>query len=143
DAELLRLSKEGQLALNLVEMKAIQEHFRAAGRDPTDVELETFAQTWSEHCSHKTLKGAVDFYQTPDRKGPPRRINNLLKETIFGATQAIRKQLGENEWCVSVFEDSAGAVRFTDEYHACFKVETHNHTSAIEPYGGANTGIGG
>jgi phosphoribosylformylglycinamidine synthase len=143
DGELLRLSKEGQLALNLAEMKAIQRHFMALGRDPTDVELETFAQTWSEHCSHKTLKGSVDFYENPDRKGAGRRITNLLKETIFGATQSIRKQLGQDDWCVSVFEDNAGVVRFTDEYHVCFKVETHNHPSAIEPYGGANTGIGG
>src|SRR5205085_932497 len=100
-----------------------------------DVELETLAQTWSEHCSHKTLKGQIDF--------DGRRINNLLKETIFGATQEIRRRLGADDWCVSVFEDNAGVVRFNDRYHVCFKVETHNHPSAIEPYGGANTGLGG
>jgi phosphoribosylformylglycinamidine synthase len=99
------------------------------------VELETLAQTWSEHCSHKTLKGQIDF--------DGRRINNLLKETIFGATQEIRRRLGVDDWCVSVFEDNAGVVRFDDNYHVCFKVETHNHPSAIEPYGGANTGLGG
>jgi phosphoribosylformylglycinamidine synthase II len=135
DAGLAILSREGQLALNLAEMKAIQEHFLAAGRDPTDVELETLAQTWSEHCSHKTLKGQIDF--------DGRRIDNLLKETIFGATQEIRRRLGPDDWCVSVFEDNAGVVKFDDRFHVCFKVETHNHPSAIEPYGGANTGLGG
>jgi phosphoribosylformylglycinamidine synthase len=135
DAALEKLSREGQLALNLSEMTAIQQHFRTLGREPTDVELETLAQTWSEHCSHKTLKGQIDF--------EGRRINNLLKETIFGATQEIRRRLGPDDWCVSVFEDNAGVVRFDDRYNVCFKVETHNHPSAIEPYGGANTGLGG
>jgi phosphoribosylformylglycinamidine synthase len=135
DAGLERLSREGQLALNLVEMRTIQEHFRGLGRDPTDAELETLAQTWSEHCSHKTLKGQIDF--------DGRRIDNLLRETIFGATQEIRRRLGTADWCVSVFEDNAGVVRFDDQYNVCFKVETHNHPSAIEPYGGANTGLGG
>jgi phosphoribosylformylglycinamidine synthase len=135
DAALERLSREGQLSLSLAEMRTIQAHFRDVGRDPTDVELETLAQTWSEHCSHKTLKGPIDF--------DGRRINGLLKQTIFGATQEIRRRLGPNDWCVSVFEDNAGVVRFDDRYHVCFKVETHNHPSAIEPYGGANTGLGG
>src|SRR6516165_5675159 len=135
DAGLVEISRSGQLSLSLAEMKAIQEHFRAAGRDPTDVELETVAQTWSEHCSHKTLKGPIDF--------DGRRIDNLLKETIFGATQEIRRRLGPEDWCVSVFEDNAGVVKFGDKHHVCFKVETHNHPSAIEPYGGANTGLGG
>jgi phosphoribosylformylglycinamidine synthase len=135
DAGLEKLSQDGQLALNLAEMRAVQEHFRGQGRDPTDAELETLAQTWSEHCSHKTLKGKIDFNG--------RRIDNLLRETIFGATQEIRRRLGPDDWCVSVFEDNAGVVRFDDQYHVCFKVETHNHPSAIEPYGGANTGLGG
>jgi len=139
DDGLLRLSRDGQLALSLAEMQAIQAHFRGLGRDPTDIELETLAQTWSEHCSHKTLKGEIDF-ETATAK---RRIRNLLKETIFGATQEIRRRLGSDDWCVSVFEDNAGVVRFDDTFNVCFKVETHNHPSAIEPYGGANTGIGG
>src|SRR5207249_1469871 len=75
--------------------------------------------------------------------GPSRRINNLLKETIFAATAEIRRRLGQEDWCVSVFEDNAGVVKFDERYHVCFKVETHNHPSAIEPYGGANTGLGG
>jgi phosphoribosylformylglycinamidine synthase len=135
DEGLMELSASGQLSLNLAEMQTVQSHFRALGRDPTDAELETLAQTWSEHCSHKTLKGKIDFHG--------KRIDNLLKETIFGATQEIRKRLGADDWCVSVFEDNAGVVKFDDNYHVCFKVETHNHPSAIEPYGGANTGLGG
>ncbi len=135
DAALEKLSRDGQLALNRAEMQTIQQHFRDLGREPTDIELETLAQTWSEHCSHKTLKGQIDF--------EGRRIDNLLKETIFGATQEIRRRLGADDWCVSVFEDNAGIVRFDDKYNVCFKVETHNHPSAIEPYGGANTGLGG
>jgi phosphoribosylformylglycinamidine (FGAM) synthase-like enzyme/phosphoribosylformylglycinamidine (FGAM) synthase PurS component len=140
EAALEKLSREGQLALDRAEMRAIQEHFRALDRDPTDVELETLAQTWSEHCSHKTLKGPIDFVED---NGKVRRIDNLLKETIFAATAEIRRRLGADDWCVSVFADNAGVVRFDDRHHVCFKVETHNHPSAIEPYGGANTGLGG
>jgi phosphoribosylformylglycinamidine synthase len=143
DDDLMKLSRDGQLALNLEEMRAVQAHFREQGRDPTDVELETIAQTWSEHCSHKTLKGPIDYTETIDGKTQTRRISNLLKETIFGATQELRQRMGAEDWCVSVFADNAGVVKFDDKFHACFKVETHNHPSAIEPYGGANTGIGG
>ena len=70
-------------------------------------------------------------------------FDNMLKETIFAATQKIRERLGSDDWCVSVFEDNAGVVRFDDEFNLAFKVETHNHPSALEPYGGANTGVGG
>ncbi|HEV3145911.1 MAG TPA: AIR synthase-related protein [Gemmataceae bacterium] len=140
DSALLELSHDGQLALNLAEMKTIQAHFRHLNREPTDVELETLAQTWSEHCSHKTLKGPIDF---TDASGHVHHFKNLLKETIFAATQELRKQFGKDDWCVSVFADNAGVVKFDDQYHVCFKVETHNHPSAIEPYGGANTGLGG
>ncbi len=139
DSALMRVSRNGQLSLSLEEMQTIRDHFRAAGRDPTDVELETIAQTWSEHCSHKTLKGRIEF----SGEGGPRRYDNLLKETIFAATQEIRRRLAADDWCVSVFEDNAGVVRFDDRYNVCFKVETHNRPSAIEPYGGASTGIGG
>ena len=141
DAGLLKLSKEGMLALMLDEMKAVQAHFRELGREPTDCELETIAQTWSEHCSHKTLKGTITL--TDKNTGETRTYKNLLKETIFAATQTIRQKLGANDWCVSVFVDNAGVVEFDENNHICFKVETHNHPSAIEPYGGANTGLGG
>ena len=139
DEQLARLSKEGQLYLSLPEMQTIQKHFVDAGRDPTDIELETIAQTWSEHCSHKTLAGRIAY---TDENGT-RRFDNMLKETIFQATQQIRAELGNEDWCVKVFSDNAGIVKFDEDYHVVFKVETHNHPSAIEPYGGANTGIGG
>ncbi len=139
DDALVKLSQDNLLALTLVEMKTIQEHFRGLDRDPTDAELESIAQTWSEHCSHKTLAGRISYR---DENGE-RQYDNMLKETIFAATQQIRRDLGDDDWCESVFEDNAGVVRFDDEYNIVFKVETHNHPSALEPYGGANTGIGG
>ncbi len=139
EAGLMRLSREGQLYLQLAEMQTIQKYFAELGREPTDIELETLAQTWSEHCSHKTLAGRIAYR---DEKGE-RQFNNMLKETIFAATTELRERWGNNDWCVSVFRDNAGIVRFTDEFNICFKVETHNHPSALEPYGGANTGIGG
>ena len=130
DAELREISKRGQLHFSLAEFRAVEAHFAELGREPTDCELETLAQTWSEHCSHKTLRGRIDF--------DGRIIDNLLKETIFGATRSM-----DLDWLVSVFADNAGVVRFDDDFDVCFKVETHNHPSAIDPYGGANTGLGG
>ena len=139
DDALMVLSKQGQLYLSLAEMRTIRQHWVDQQRDPTDIELETVAQTWSEHCSHKTLKGRIRYR---DESGE-RVFENMLKETVFGATVEIREKLGEDDWCVSVFKDNAGVVKFDDNQNVCFKVETHNHPSAIEPYGGANTGIGG
>ena len=144
DAELLDVSRRGQLALTVDELRAVQSHFAGQGREPTDCELETIAQTWSEHCSHKTLKGAIEFTEThADGSVTTRHYANMLKETVFAATQTVRANLGADDWCVSVFSDNAGVVRFTDEFHLAIKVETHNRPSAIEPYGGANTGLGG
>jgi phosphoribosylformylglycinamidine synthase subunit PurSL len=139
DEGLVSLSKVRTLSLTLVEMQTIQAHFRQLRREPTDAELETIAQTWSEHCSHKTLAGMIDYR---DENGE-RKFGNMLKETIFAATQRIRKELGKDDWCVSVFKDNAGIVRFDERFNIAFKVETHNRPSAIEPYGGANTGVGG
>ncbi len=139
DDGLMRLSLEGQLYLQLAEMQTIQRHFSEMGRPPTDIELESIAQTWSEHCSHKTLAGRIAYR---DEKGE-RQFENMLKETIFAATQELRARWGDDDWCVSVFRDNAGIVRFDEENNLAFKVETHNHPSALEPYGGANTGIGG
>ncbi len=142
DPQLSELSKTGQLYLSLTEMQTIRDHFVRQQRDPSDVELETIAQTWSEHCSHKTLAGRIE-YEGPEGK---RRFENMLKETIFAATVRIRenwKKAGKPDLCVSVFADNAGVVRFDEDYNVCFKVETHNHPSALEPYGGANTGLGG
>lgn len=141
DEALVRLSREGQLYLQPAEMQTIRAYFRELDRDPTDVELETIAQTWSEHCSHKTLAGRIAYR---DENGE-RHFENMLKETIFAATQSLRKDWAAkgDDWCVSVFEDNAGVVTFDEQFNIAFKVETHNHPSALEPYGGANTGIGG
>ena len=135
DAELLRISHEGLLSLNLAEMQAIQAYFAKLGRYPTDLELETLAQTWSEHCVHKTFKSVIEY---SEEGRETEIIDGLFKTMIQGATQEINKS-----WCVSVFSDNAGIIEFDDEYNVVFKVETHNHPSAIEPYGGAGTGIGG
>jgi len=130
DKELKKLSIRGQLYLSLVEMKAIKDYFKKLKRNPTDCELETLAQTWSEHCKHKTMMGAVNFNG--------RKFKNLLKETVMKVTTDLDKS-----WCVSVFKDNAGIIKFDSKHNICFKVETHNHPSALEPYGGAETGIGG
>ena len=139
DEQLMALSRHGQLYLSLPEMQTIQAHFRRLDRDPTDIELETLAQTWSEHCSHKTLAGRIRYR---DERGE-QFFENMLRQTIFAATEEIRRRLGDDDWCVSVFRDNAGVIRFDEQFNVCFKVETHNHPSALEPYGGANTGIGG
>lgn len=135
NTELLRISQNGLLSLNLIEMQAIQSHFAGLGRDPTDVEIETLAQTWSEHCVHKTFRGVIEYIENDKQ---PITINGLLQTTIIQVTEELNKS-----WCVSVFEDNAGIIEFDFEYNIVFKVETHNHPSAIEPYGGAGTGIGG
>ncbi len=134
DDELTALSKGKDLFLNLVEMQTIQKYYRELGREPTDVELEMLAQTWSEHCVHKTLKSSVDM----TINGEQVHFDNLLKETVFKATKQLNK-----EWCISVFDDNAGVVEFDDTSAVCFKVETHNRPSALDPYGGSATGIGG
>ncbi|MBF0595459.1 MAG: phosphoribosylformylglycinamidine synthase subunit PurL [Candidatus Omnitrophica bacterium] len=138
DKALVELSKKGQLYLNLDEMKVIQKHFVSLKREPTDIELETLAQTWSEHCNHKTFRGNIDYTTTEGGKTTSEHINNLLKQTIVKATNTLDKS-----WCVSVFHDNAGVIKFDDQYNVCFKVETHNHPSALEPFGGSNTGVGG
>lgn len=112
------------------EMQAIRAHYGELGREPTDVELETLAQTWSEHCVHKTFKARI--------RVEGRTIDNLLRSTVMRATRELNKP-----WCLSVFEDNAGVIDFDGENAVCFKVETHNHPSAVEPYGGAATGLGG
>src|SRR5947208_10606407 len=121
-------------------MKAIQDYFRGQEREPTDVELETIAQTWSEHCVHKTLKSAVEVCNESGKV--LRKYGNLIKETIFQSTQDLIARRKE-PFCLSVFKDNAGVVVFDDHDAVCFKVETHNHPSAIEPYGGSATGVGG
>ncbi|MFM8434009.1 MAG: phosphoribosylformylglycinamidine synthase subunit PurL [Planctomycetia bacterium] len=139
DAALTKLSRDRSLALTPRELAAVRDHFRGLGRDPFEIELETIAQTWSEHCCHKTLGSPVDHEGPAGRS----RYDNLLKETVFAATRTIREKLGAKDWCVSVFRDNSGVVRFDGDHDICVKVETHNHPSAIDPYGGAATGLGG
>ncbi|MCS7177979.1 MAG: phosphoribosylformylglycinamidine synthase subunit PurL [Anaerolineae bacterium] len=149
DETLLRISRERVLALSLAEMRAIQEYYRERGRDPTDVELETLAQTWSEHCVHKTFKAQIDYEcrggiprHLPDGslRHPPYReaIDGLLRTYIRAATETLGKP-----WVRSAFVDNAGVIALDERWDVSFKVETHNHPSALEPFGGANTGVGG
>ncbi len=156
DAELTKLSREAHLFLSLDEMKAAQAHYQSLGRDPCEIELETLAQTWSEHCVHKTLKSRVRYKAGPltadpinwtNRPGHTLQpdgsvvIDNLLKHTVAAATH---KLIADGlDWTLSVFSDNSGVIAFDDQHAVCIKVETHNHPSAIEPYGGAATGVGG
>ena len=138
DNQLIDLSKRKVLSLSLAEMKAVQGYFKKLKRNPTDIEIETVAQTWSEHCKHKTLTGIIEYTQIEKGKKIKKKYNNLLKETIFRATVELNKK-----WCLSVFKDNAGIIDFDSKNGVAFKVETHNHPCALEPYGGSATGIGG
>ncbi|MBK9711502.1 MAG: phosphoribosylformylglycinamidine synthase subunit PurL [Kouleothrix sp.] len=169
DEELVRISQAGVLSLDLAEMHAIRDYFRREGRDPTDGELETLAQTWSEHCSHKTFKAKVRYkglgagdlglggrdpslYQALSmlEQGEV-EIDSLIKTFLMSATDEVLarsqasspKPQAAGPWVLSAFVDNAGIVAFGDEHEVSIKVETHNHPSALEPFGGANTGVGG
>lgn len=130
-AQLKAISQERRAALDEQEMLAVQAYYRSINRDPTDVEFETIAQTWSEHCSHKTFRAKITCDDGTVVPG-------LLKTYIKSATDIIAAP-----WVASAFVDNAGIIDFDDRYQLSFKVETHNHPSAIEPFGGANTGLGG
>jgi phosphoribosylformylglycinamidine synthase II len=130
DKQLIQISRELGIALNLNEMKLLQNYFSRKNRNPTDVELQTIGQTWSEHCYHKTFKGNITT--------PQGEIRSLFKTYIAKATEELALS-----WCVSVFEDNAGIIEFEGNHVIAGKVETHNHPSAIEPFGGAATGTGG
>jgi phosphoribosylformylglycinamidine synthase II len=129
--ELLALSKDRRAALDLAEMQVIQNYFNKEQRDPTDVEFETIAQTWSEHCVHKTFKAKIT-------KDDGQVIDSLINTYLKSATDNINAP-----WVISAFVDNAGIIDFDDEFEISFKAETHNHPSAVEPFGGANTGVGG
>ena len=130
DSQLQEVSSELGLGLSLHEMKQVQTYFKTQKRNPTDVELQTIGQTWSEHCYHKTFKGKIRM----DGK----EIDSLFKTYIAKATKEMNPK-----WCISVFEDNAGIISFDKGYGIAAKVETHNHPSAVEPFGGAATGVGG
>ncbi len=142
DAGLLALSTGRRLALDLEEMRAIQAFFRQAGREPTDLELETLAQTWSEHCAHKTFRARIVYRGPtgPDPAGPveARTIDGLLAGYLRAVYQELRPP-----WVRAAIAANAGLFALSEDWDLAFKVETHNHPSAIEPFGGANTGVGG
>jgi len=151
DDELVLLSRDRLLALSLAEMKAIQGYLRkkeiketrkkiGVSEQITDVELEAIAQTWSEHCKHKIFQARITYI---DDAGKEEVIDSLFDTYIKGSTEAIRRALGKKDPCLSVFTDNAGVVAFTEDWSLCYKVETHNTPSALDPYGGALTGIVG
>ena len=147
DEELTRISKERVLALTLEEMKAIREYFNqkkvkeerkklGLSENPTDVEIEAIAQTWSEHCKHKIFNALITYAEGQTKE----TINSLFKTFIKKSTEEISKKI---DWLVSVFTDNAGVVKFNEDWNIVMKVETHNSPSALDPYGGALTGIVG
>jgi phosphoribosylformylglycinamidine synthase subunit PurSL len=148
DAELLQLSDSRMLALSVEEMQAIQRYYqnpactaerRTLGLPewPTDVELEALAQTWSEHCKHKIFNAHISY---TDEQGRLQKIDSLFKTFIARATEEISQCV---DWLVSVFHDNAGVIRLNEDWNLSMKVETHNTPSALDPYGGALTGIVG
>jgi phosphoribosylformylglycinamidine synthase len=152
DDELVKLSNNMLLSLNLSEMKAIQNYYKnpkvtnerkkiGLGEDPTDCEIEIFAQTWSEHCKHKEFNAIINFKNL--ETGKNKTIESLFKTYIKGSTEIIQERLAKsgNNWLIKVFSDNAGVVKINDKSVFVWKVETHNSPSAIDPYGGAITGI--
>ena len=138
DAELVALSKKLLLSLNVDEMRMVRNYFAKEGREPSDAELETIAQTWSEHCKHKVFNSVIEY--SDEESGKSETVRSLFKTFIRGATENVAKK---KKWLVSVFKDNAGVIRFDESNDIAFKVETHNHPSALDPFGGAGTGIGG
>jgi phosphoribosylformylglycinamidine synthase len=151
DAELVRISQERVLALTLEEMRILRDYLKdetilarrketGLGPQMTDAEIECLAQTWSEHCKHKIFNARIAY---DDGEGAVREIDSLFSTCIKKSTREIRERMGAEDWCLSVFSDNAGIIRFNDDWNLVFKVETHNSPSALDPYGGALTGIVG
>lgn len=142
--ELMKLNVKNCWALSETEVKQIQKHYVKLGRNPTDVEIEVIAQSWSEHCKHKIFAANIDYIE----KAVPAhmkslgsfKVESLFKTYIRGGTLKIQKDR-KIDWLVSIFHDNAGIVRFDSQVDVCIKVETHNSPSALDPYGGALTGI--
>lgn len=152
DTALLQLSKEKVLALNVAEMLAIRDYFRQPAirsnreklglpADPTDCELEILAQTWSEHCKHKEFNATIHYHN--QATGTTKTVHSLFKSYIKAATSVVQQSLESNgnQWLIKVFSDNAGVVRANNKHLFVWKVETHNSPSALDPYGGAITGI--
>ena len=133
--ELAEVNRARRLGLDPEEMEVISAHFESLGRDPTDAEIETLAQTWSEHCAHKTFRARI---AVTEADGSNSEVDGLMKTYLRAATDRI-----DAPWVRSAFVDNAGIVAFDDEFDLALKAETHNHPSALEPFGGANTGVGG
>jgi len=143
DAGLLEISQNRLLALNLDEMRAVRDYFNAVKDarveenlppDPTDIELECIAQTWSEHCKHKIFNAKIEYVES----GKKETIDSLFKTFVRRSTEQIKAP-----YLISVFKDNAGVIKFNNEFSIAMKVETHNSPSALDPYGGALTGIVG
>jgi phosphoribosylformylglycinamidine synthase len=156
DEELMAFSRANTLALSLEELHRIRDYYASAAvraeraalglpADPTDAELEVLAQTWSEHCKHKIFTARID-YENADQ-GRRSVVDSLFKSYIQDSTKVLRKAKAENgphgDFCLSVFKDNAGVIKFSDDLSVCVKMETHNSPSALDPYGGALTGIVG
>ncbi len=149
DEQLIAFSKERLLALTADEMNAVKGYYNRADiraireteglpAGPTDVEIEMIAQTWSEHCKHKILNADVEYYDKTTGKNE--RISSLFKEYVKKTTDEVSEV---KDYLRSVFHDNSGVIVFDDDNLICFKVETHNSPSALDPYGGAITGIVG
>ena len=147
DEELVKISDEGVLSLSLDEMRAIRDYYRDEKNrthrtnkklplNPTDIELEIFAQTWSEHCKHKIFSANIEYKNNNEVKN----IKSLFKSYIQKSAEIIKNNRND---LLSLFKDNSGVVKFNDDYAYCIKVETHNSPSALDPYGGAMTGIVG
>lgn len=152
DEKLEGLSRERVLALSLSELKCVQAYYlRAETRrdrlqkglpeEPTDAELEILAQTWSEHCKHKIFNARIRYEDL--ERNRVEVVDSLFNSCIQNPTRRLRARLGRDDFCLSVFKDNAGVIRFDQDHSVCIKVETHNSPSALDPYGGALTGIVG
>jgi phosphoribosylformylglycinamidine synthase len=148
--ELLKINRERTWALSRDELVTIRDYFQreevvrqrtAAGltAQATDVEMEALAQTWSEHCKHKIFNAIIDYREN----GRTQTIDSLFKTYVAGSTNAIREALGKDDFCLSVFKDNSGIIKLNEKQSLAYKVETHNTPSALDPYGGALTGIVG
>lgn len=147
DEELLKISQERKLALNLKEMQIIKNYFTkpeviaerqkvGLNQKATDVELEAIAQSWSEHCKHKIFNAKIQ-YRNEDKE---QEIDSLFDTFIKSSTKQLEKEL---DWVISTLWDNSGVIRFNDNWLLAVKCETHNSPSNEEPYGGAITGIVG
>ncbi|MBQ7456946.1 MAG: phosphoribosylformylglycinamidine synthase [Desulfovibrio sp.] len=152
DQSLAKLSRDNTWALSVAELSMIRDHFADPSMqearkklgmptDPTDVEMEVLAQTWSEHCKHKIFAADITYTDTTSHR--TESVANLYKSCIRDTTKTLRERMGDRDFCKSVFSDNAGVIAFINSYDACIKVETHNSPSALDPYGGALTGIVG